>query len=163
MKTRNGYVSNSSSSSFLVPQALSSHVNAIKLPEEIWRAIWKNHVEWDGKTFDMSASDQWWLTTMIPECDNAYEQIANIPHAIPYLEGNSMPYGCYEDDSEKNYLKFHKDGEEFYVLISDFLNNDGKYDIPPAVTLRDNAKKIFNCKSMNKSQKLDALEHLFDF
>lgn len=163
MKIRNGYVSNSSSSSFLVPVEIKGRISSIKLPKEIWKAIEKNHVEWNGEKFDMSSSDEWWLTELISDCEEQYDTISKIEHAIPYLEGNDEPYGCYDEDGDKNYIKFKKDGQNFYVLTTDFINERGGDDIPDSITLRDAAQKIFNTKSFNKTQKLNALRFLFNF
>ena len=164
MKTRNGYVSNSSSSSFLLPHPVNGHaVSCIKLPREIWKAIEKNHIEWDGKKFDMSASDEWWLTDMVSDCDDTYSEICDIENSIAYLEGDTQPYGSYDEDGEKNYIIFKKGDDKFYILASDFMDERGISEIPESVDLRDGAKKILESKSLNKTQKLNALRFLFDF
>ena len=163
MKKRYSFVSNSSSSSFLVPFKVEGRVSCIKLPKEIWKAIEKNHVEWDGKKFDMSKSDEWWLTEMISDCDEKYSEISGIDGAIAYLEGNDMPYGCYETDGEKSFIKFKKDGEQFYVLVSDFIDENGGDDIPESVKLRERAKKVLDSKVLTKTMKLNALKFIFDF
>lgn len=163
MKTREGYVSNSSSSSFLIPHEIKGRVGCIRLPDEIWQAIWRNHVEWDGTGFDLSASKSWWLTELVSDCCEEYNEISDIPNSIAYLEGNDEPYGCYEPDGERRYIKFRKDGQDFFVLASDFIDEKGHTDIPKAVELRDGAKRILGSKSLSKTQKLKALEFLFDF
>lgn len=163
MKTRNGYVSNSSSSSFLIPTELKGRVECIELPKEIWQAIARNHVEWDGKKLDLSGSSRWWLTDMVSDCAEEYGELSQMPHAVPYLEGNDMPYGCYEDDADINFIKFTKNGCDFYVLASDFIDECGKKDIPDAVSLRIDANTILQSKSLNKTQKINALKKLFGF
>ena len=164
MKRREGYVSNSSSSSFLVPcEPNLPRVSAIKLPKEIWKAIERNHVEWNGKKFDMSMSEEWWLTDMVSDCTEQYKQISDIPNVISYLDGNDMPYGAYDEDGEKDYIIFKKNEESFFVLVSDFLDEKGKEDIPGLVLQRDAVKRILYAKDMNKTQKLEALKSMFDF
>lgn len=163
MKIRSGYVSNSSSSSFLVPCEVSGRINSIKLPKEIWQSIEKNHLDWDGKKIDLSASDEWWLTEMVSDCLEEYSKISKIPHSVSYLEGNDEPYGCYDEGGEKDYIQFRKDGQRFYVLASDFIGEGGSSDIPESVQLRDAARRIFDSDALNKTQKLDALRKLFDF
>ena len=163
MKTRNGYVSNSSSSSFLVPFKVEGQVSSVKLPKEIWKAIEKNHVDWDGKKFDMSKSNEWWLTEMVSDCQEQYSELSNDESIIQYLEGNDMPYGCYDEDGEKAFIKFKKNGQNFYVLASDFLDENGKSDVPESVQLREWVTKILESKNLSKSQKLDAVKFIFDF
>lgn len=164
MKTREGYVSNSSSSSFLVPcKPDVMRVNCIKLPKEIWKAIEKNHVEYDGTKFDMSMSEEWWLTELVSDCCSQYEELADIPNAIHYLEGNEMPYGAYDEDGEKDYIKFKSQGQEFWMLASDFMDAKGDSEIPEVAVLRDNVHKVLQSKNLTMSQKLSAISHLFDF
>ena len=167
MKSRIGFVSNSSSSSFIVPVDIEEQgirgISCIKLPREIWRAIERNHVEWNGKKFDLSSSHEWWLTEMVSDCTEAWSEISDIPNAIAYLEGNDMPYGCYDEEGEKAYIKFRKDDQNYWVLLSDFIDEEGDSDIPESVELREKARRIFNTKALNKTQKLNALMHIFDF
>ena len=163
MKTRKSYVSNSSSSSFLVPRKPEGGINAIRLPREIWEAISDNHIDWNGEKYNLHVSDEWWLTEMISDCQKEFEEVSSIPNSVAYLEGNDMPYGCYDDDGEHGFITFKKDGCTFYVLASDFIACDGSDDIPQAVALRDGVKKILECRCMNKTQKINAISDLFDF
>ena len=167
MRKRDGYVSNSSSSSFLIPFDIGelrlAGVSCIKLPNDIWKAIERNHVEYNGKKFDMSMSENWWLTDMVSDCVDAYSAICETPNAIPYLDGDSVPYGYYDENGEQNFIKFRKYDTDYFILASDFIENDGKDDIPSYVHLRDEAKKVFNNKSLNLTQKMNLIKHLFDF
>ena len=163
MKTRAGYVSNSSSSSFLVPKEPSGRISSIKLPREIWEAISRNHVEWNGEKHDMSSSDEWWLTEMVSDCRDEYNELSSMKGSFTYLDGHDMPYGCYDDEGEKDFIKFRKNGCDFYVLLSDFIGADGTDDIPDSVKLRNSIRTILESKLMNKSQKLDAISSLIDF
>ena len=163
MKTRAGYVSNSSSSSFLVPKEPSGRISSIKLPREIWEAISRNHVEWNGEKHDMSSSDEWWLTEMVSDCRDEFNELSSMKGSFTYLDGHDMPYGCYDDEGEKNFIKFRKNGCDFYVLLSDFIGADGTDDIPGSVKLRNDIRTILESKLLNKSQKLDAISSLIDF
>lgn len=163
MKTRAGYVSNSSSSSFLVPKEPSGRISSIRLPREIWEAISRNHVEWNGEKHDMSSSDEWWLTEMVSDCRDEFNELSSMKGSFTYLDGHDMPYGCYDDEGEKDFIKFRKNGCDFYVLLSDFIGADGTDDIPDSVKLRNSIRAILESKLMNKSQKLDAISSLIDF
>lgn len=163
MKTRTGYVSNSSSSSFLVPKEPSGCVNSIRLSREIWEAISRNHIEWNGEKYDMSSSGEWWLTEMVSDCRDEFKELSDMEGSIAYLDGNDMPYGCYDDEGEENFIKLRKNGCVFYVLLSDFIGADGKDDIPDSVKLRSSIRTILESKLMNKSQKLDAISSLINF
>ena len=163
MKTRTGYVSNSSSSSFLVPKEPSGRISSIKLPREIWEAISRNHVEWNGEKHDMSSSNEWWLTEMVSDCRDEFRELYDMEGSFTYLDGHDMPYGCYDDEGEKNFIKFRKNGCDFYVLLSDLIGADGTDDIPDSVKLRNDIRTILESKLMNKSQKLDAISSIIDF
>ena len=170
MKSRSGYVSNSSSSSFLIPNINGNCdkmqnnmyvVPCVKLPEEIWKKIEANHVDWDGKRLDMSSvSNEWWLTTLVSDCMDCYSEVAGMPGAIAYLEGHEAPYGWYDD--ETSYIVFKRGGDEFYVDAYDFIGHGG-VELPGIVELRDKAKAILDSRTLNKSQKLDALKCLFNY
>ena len=163
MKTRTGYVSNSSSSSFLVPKEPSGRISSIKLPREIWEAISRNHVEWNGEKHDMSSSNEWWLTEMVSDGRDEFRELYDMEGSFTYLDGHDMPYGCYDDEGEKNFIKFRKNGCDFYVLLSDLIGADGADDIPDSVKLRNDIRTILESKLMNKSQKLDAISSIINF
>lgn len=166
MLIRKGYVSNSSSCSHLVPFDPSSKgisgISSIKLPKEIWKAIERNHIEWDGTKFDMSSSDEWWLTELVSDCADQHSELADMPNVIQYLDGDRMPYGCYDENGERNYIKFSRYGQDYWVLLSDFIDEGGGDEIPDTVKLRSKARRIFDSK-LNKTQKLNALMNIFDF
>ena len=165
MKTRTGYVSNSSSSSFLVPgdAVLPHEVEAFELPEEIWKAIEKYHSDYDGNRIDLSGvSGSWKLTRFVSDCEEEYKDVCELPGAVHYLEGDQAPYGYYDDDADKYYIVLKKDGEEFYLFIPDVIGRR-EDDLPKAIWLRDKANEIFSRKSLNKTQKISALKNLFDF
>lgn len=165
MKNRFGYVSNSSSSSFLVPSDASVpySVTRYELPESIWKAIEKYHFDYDDKPLNLSGvSNRWSLTCMVSDCEEAFATLCEIPGAVTYLEGGEMPYGCYESECEADYVILKSHGEKFYVYANDLTGgHDG--DMPEPLWLREKARGIFADKSLNKSQKLVLLEHIFDF
>lgn len=163
MKIRGGFVSNSSSTSFLVPHEVDGRITSLKLPEEIWKAIAENGTDMDGNKIDLSASNEWWLTEMVSDCLNEYEEISKMDGAMHYLDGNDSPYGWYDDDSEKYYTVFKKREQKYYVLTSDLIGADGKADIPGIIKVRDDVIKIMFNKSLNKSQKLNIIKRIFDF
>lgn len=163
MKIRSNYVSNSSSSSFLVPKEPSGRISSIRLPREIWEAISRNHVEWNGEKHDMSSSNEWWLTEMVSDCRDEFRELYDMEGSFTYLDGHDMPYECYDDEGEKNFIKFRKNGCDFYVLLSDLIGADGTDDIPDSVKLRNDIRTILESKLMNKSQKLDAISSIINF
>jgi len=100
---------------------------------------------------------------MVSDCQDEFKELSDMEGSIAYLDGNDMPYGCYDDEGEKNFIKFRKNGYSFYVLLSDFIGADGKDDIPDSVKLRNGIRTILDSKLMNKSQKLDAISSLINF
>lgn len=163
MKVRFGYVSNSSSASFLVPHEVDGRITSIKLPEEIWKAIAEYGTDINGNKIDLSTSNEWWLTEMVSDCLDEYEEIGKMDGAVHYLEGNYSPYGWCGEDDEKYYTVFKKHEHEYYVFTSDLIGVDGKADIPDIIKTRDDVNKIMSNKSLNKSQKLNAIKRIFDF
>ena len=165
MKSRRGYVSNSSSSSFLVPKDLGEgRVRCVKLPPEIWKKIEENHIDWDGKRYVMSpVSSEWWLTEFVSDCmEDEYKRICCINGAISYLEGNDAPYGWYDEDGESNYILFKKHGISYYVDAYDIIG-DSRDGMPTIFELRDKVNEIMRVKGLNMSQKLGAIKHIFNF
>ena len=160
MKIRTNYVSNSSSSSFLVSQDVSNITPCIKLSKEIWKALEKNYCNWDGEKLNLSEITQdWWLTSMVYDGENAYDKIVELQNTKHYLEGNDTPYDYY--DNQKRYTVFKKDYNEFYIDNNDLFKNDD--DIPEVLSLKKELEKILKNNSLNKSQKLNAISHLLEF
>ena len=126
MKYRNGYVSNSSSSSFLVPKEPGGSINSIRLPREIWEAISRNHVEWNGERYDMSSSSEWWLTEMVSDCRDEFKELSDMKGSFAYLDGNDT-VGNPEN-------KLILDGETDIVLSKELFENGSLALEAPAST-----------------------------
>lgn len=164
MKIRGSFVSNSSSSSFLVPSQCPRHVDAVELPKEIWQAIDRHYVNWDGQRLDLArTADRWWLTTMVSDCcQEPYEELCKTPGAKHYLEGNDYPYGWYDDSS--GYVSIKRNGTEFFICASDLTGlGPNRESLPEVVELRDAVKGILENKALNKSQQLAAIRSIFDY
>ena len=160
MKIRTNYVSNSSSSSFLVSQDVSNITDCIKLPKEIWEALDANYVDWNGNKLNLAkCSQDWWLTTLIYDGNEEYETISKLKNTKHYLDGNDTPYDFY--DNENKYVVFKKNYSEFYVDNKDICYNEE--DIPDVIKLRNQIKKIIKSSSFNKTQKLNMISNLLDF
>jgi len=164
MKLRASFVSNSSSSSFLVPSECPRNVDAIELPKEIWQAIDRHYVGWNGKRLGLAeTADRWWLTTMVSDCDEkAYSEISKMPGVKSYLEGNDCPYGWYDDSTA--YVVLKKNGEEFFIDATDLTGVGPRQEgLPEVVELRDAVKGVLSNKALNKSQKLVAIGNIFNY
>lgn len=156
MKIRKGYVSNSSSSSFLISKDVSDITDCIKLSQEIWKAIEKNYIDWDGNKLNLSElSNEWYLTSLISDCDKAYEKIWNMPNKILYIEGHDEPYDWF--DNPKSYTVFRKNYIDYYIKNHDLIgiNND---DIPSCIEMRNKLTKIIKNSHLNKTQKLNIIK-----
>lgn len=161
MKIRINYVSNSSSSSFLVPKDISNLTPCIKLSDEIWKAIENNYIDWEGNKFNLSEiSNQWWLTNFISEWDINYDEVIKIEHIKHYMEGHEEPYDWYEN--QKAYTVFHKNCNNFFISNDDLF---GIYDddIPEVIKIKNKLNEIIKNSKLNKEQKLNAIQHFLSF
>lgn len=160
MKVRTNYVSNSSSSSFLVSKDVSDITSCIKLPEEIWKNIEKYYVEEDGTRFNLSElSNEWWLTKLISEGDKAYEKIYDMSNAFMYLSGWEEPYDWF--DNPKSYVVFKKNYENYYIKNHDLFGYY-KEDIPSCIEMKNKLNEIIKNNHLNKSQKINAIKSFLD-
>lgn len=161
MKIRTNFVSNSSSSSFLVSEDISKLIPCIKLPSEIWEAMERNYIDWEGNKLDLSSkSNEWWLTSFISEWDDNYDMVGQSKNHYRYMDGHEEPYDWY--DNPEHYTVFKKHGRTFYISNDDLF---GIYDddIPNLIALKNKLTEIIKNNKLNKSQKLSAITHFLDF
>lgn len=164
MKLRSGFISNSSSSSFLMPMDVSNMgVECIKLSDEIIKCFKQYLTDFDGKNVDLSASNEWWLTTLVSDCEEHYGDLCR-NGGIEYLAGNECPYGWYDDDGPKRYIRLRGKSEynEFFIAVGDLVGRAQQGQIPKGIEVKFFIEKILRSKAMNKTQKLLAIENYFE-
>jgi len=155
MRIRNGYVSNSSSSSFLVPgeKAKDFKIPMYRLPDDMWRAIDRNHVTWDGKPLNLAEkSSEWWLTELYSDCNDLYGELADA--GVGYLDGHMEPYGYEAGDCE--YFVVHDGDCEYFVPMGDLTGISGPV---PLARLVKAVREVLDGK-MKMSDKLRAIRDI---
>ncbi len=93
MKIRSNYVSNSSSSSFIVEKDLTSKgLPCLQLTEEQKKRI--NGSKFLGEIIELDLTKNYWLTPYIYDGNDRYDEIKKSANAIEYDEGemSEMPY-----------------------------------------------------------------------
>ena len=115
MKIRNGFVSNSSSSSFIVFGSPPLHRNYVELSGKIAENVSKRvGVEWDKK-------QRIFLTQFISDTDDYYWEIEEEGNNLRiYAEGNhGGPYW------EENYVELlHEEWASVWILKKDYEDRD---------------------------------------
>lgn len=95
MKLRNGYVSNSSSSSFIVTKDLSDMgISCIKLTAKQIELL-KGFKQWeeDKDVFNPVENQDYYLTEYIADCDKRWEQLKDMKDTFEYsCGGHGGPY-----------------------------------------------------------------------
>lgn len=136
MKIRKGYVSNSSSSSFIVTQDLTNKgISCIKLSEEQKELI--NGTNIYGDIINLDLDKDYWLTQFLSDCTNLYDTLTEYEH-IFYQEGqlNETPR-CEDFYNEYQVGEF---GDSVYLLkkhdiakqmsLSKFVKEHKKTEFP---------------------------------
>ena len=104
MKVRCGYVSNSSSSSFIVKEDVSKKgVSCIKLSEEQLELL-DGYKMWedDEDVFHPEKNQDYYLTEYISDCDDKYTDIKNDSgYSFEYSSGGH--WGPYDEDEFNEY------------------------------------------------------------
>ena len=157
MKIRSGYVSNSSSSSFIVA-AKPSSVPALKLPKEYVDRLRKHAVDWDGKPLVLPPGDELWLTAFVSDCrDGDWDELKQ---GCAYMEGElaEEPRELADGDWRKSLVRLKSGYDEFYLRISDLTG--GVDALPDGLRLREAVRDVLASKKMKQSEKLAAIASL---
>lgn len=140
MKVRNGYVSNSSSSSFIVKEDLSNKgISCLKLTNEQLKLL-EGYKPWgdENKIFHAESGQDYYLTEFIPNYEKNWNEVFNMDSSFEYASGNyKEPY----DENEYNEYcgEFHsvwlrKEHDvakqmSFGQFVCDFLDKYGNDDV----------------------------------
>ena len=135
MKIRNNYVSNSSSSSFIITEDLTKYgINCIKLTSE-QKDLINGWQDW-GETIVLDVDKDYYLTQFISDCTNLYDKISEYGK-IFYQEGqlNEEPrvedlYNEYQQTfgTSVYLLKEHDKAEQ--MTLDKFVKNHKKTELP---------------------------------
>lgn len=140
MKIRSNYVSNSSSSSFVVTKDLTnSGVSCLKLNEKQLELM-KGYKLWteDKESFEPKENQDYYLTEYLSDCDKRWEKLKEMKDAFEYSCGGHG--GPYDEDLFNEYncgfssvylLKEHDEAKQmpFGQFVCDFLADYGNSDI----------------------------------
>lgn len=162
MKIRNGYVSNSSSSSFLISKEnidkIPGRFSYVKLDNEIIEAIKNNFVDWEGKKLDLSGSDEWYLTQFISDSFEEYSEISKI--GVYFMSGgHGGPYG---DDNEYYILKKDTWGDDEIVVPIEIITEKNCPDICNGTNLKKTILNILKKKSISNDDKITMIKNLLN-
>lgn len=151
MKIRNNYVSNSSSSSFIVTEDISYlGINCLKLSEEQKELI--NGFDSFGDVIVLDMNKDYYLTQFISDCTNLYDKLHEVEH-IFYQEGqlseeprNEDYYNEYQSEYGMSVylLKQHDTAKQ--MTLNQFVKEYKKTDLPKNFIVKyeeDGIKLIF--------------------
>lgn len=149
MKIRFNYVSNSSSSSFIIDEFnfIKFNINGLKLTDELKSFIMEHNLDSDSKSIVLGDGN-YYLTEYISDCCDDYYNLRNA--GICYSDGDS----CGPYDIEENFRIF-VGGCDFYLCPS--YKNDG---FPDSVVLTKKARNILN-SNLDDKLKLKTLKEIF--
>lgn len=138
MKIRNGFVSNSSSSSFIVTKDLNdSGISCLKLNKKQLELM-KGYKLWteDKEAFEPKENQDYYLTEYLSDCDKRWEKLKDMKdafeyscggHGGPYDENQFNEYNCnfgsvylrkeHDEAKQMNFNKFVKKFKEDYGNI----------------------------------------------
>lgn len=140
MKMRNGFVSNSSSSSFIVKKDLSDKgISCLKLTDEQLKLM-DGYKQWeeDKETFHPEPGQDYYLTEFISDCDERWGEIRDMDGAFEYASGGHG--GPYDEEDYNEYsgefasVWLHKEHDvakqmSFGQFVCDFLADFGNSDV----------------------------------
>lgn len=140
MKVRTNYVSNSSSSSFIVKKDLSNiGVDCMKLTEEQLDLL-AGYKKWedDDEVFNPEKNQEYYLTQYISDCSDNWEKVKEMDGTFEYSNGgHGGPYdeemfNEYQNSFDSIWLrKEHDVAKEmsFGEFIKEFLELYGNEDV----------------------------------
>ena len=137
MKIRSNYVSNSSSSSFIVNKDLSNKgVSCLKLSDEQKKLI-NGTTIYGQDVIKLNLKKDYWLTQFISDCDKKYDEVYKLKH-IFYMEGQlcEQPrdydffneYQVNEFGASVYLLKQHDVSKQ--MTLNQFVKEYKKTDLP---------------------------------
>lgn len=104
MKARNGYVSNSSSSSFIVKEDVSNlGISCIKLNKKQLELL-KGFKQWedDAESFEPVENQDYYLTEYIADCCDDWGKVRDMEGAFEYSAGGHG--GPYDEEDFNEYV-----------------------------------------------------------
>jgi len=151
MKIRSNYVSNSSSSSFIVEKDLTSKgLPCLQLTEEQKKRI--NGSKFLGEIIELDLTKNYWLTPYIYDGNDRYDETIKTANAIEYDNGemsetpyNDIYYNKYVIDGDISIFIKKEDDEAVQMKFSKFvkmIEKDYGSDIQVVVDYKQNCIEL---------------------